>query len=198
MTVGNSSTAGGNTIIYGSCSIGLTTQDYPLFEVTSDGDVNMRGGNLTIMATNGVSQCEIIASNGNIETEGTIDASGTINGGSTATFAGLVSGHSFAATSDKRLKCNIEEIPAEEALDMCAKLKGYTYNWINNAKYGDEKQIGFIAQEAREVHASLVHEDENAMLRVDYDKTTAILTTAVTELWKEICALRLEIKELKK
>ena len=78
---------------------------------------------------------------------------------------------------------------------MC--IRDSTYNWINTIEYGKSEQIGFIAQKVQKVHECLVHEGNQGLLRVDYDKTTALLTTAVAELSSQILQLKQEIASLK-
>ena len=80
---------------------------------------------------------------------------------------------------------------------MCALLQGYTFEWTNPARYGQGEQIGFMAQEMMQVHSCLTMEDDDHWLRVDYDKTTAILATALTEMYKQVELLKEEVKQLK-
>ena len=105
------------------------------------------------------------------------------------------------AYSDIRLKTDIE--PIKGALDKVSNLEGVEYT----RKSTGEREIGFIAQDVKEVVPELVDvidastEEEDALpdLHVmKYQNTTALLVEAVKELKAEVDTLRQEISELKK
>ena len=105
------------------------------------------------------------------------------------------------AYSDIRLKTDIE--PIKDALDKVTNLEGIEYT----RKSTGEREIGFIAQDVKEVVPELVDvidastEEQDALpdLHVmKYQNTTALLVEAVKELKAEVDTLRQEIAELKK
>ncbi|CAI8355461.1 MAG: Uncharacterised protein [Owenweeksia sp. TMED14] len=74
------------------------------------------------------------------------------------------------------------------ALDKILKLRGTSYNWrvgeIEGRKFTDDAQIGFIAQELREVYPEMVHEDEDGYLSVNYMQVVPVLVEAIKEQQK--------------
>ena len=64
---------------------------------------------------------------------------------------------SFIATagtftaSDKRIKCDIEEVDDEEALTQLRQIQPKTYAYKDKARRGDKRVLGFIADEVEEV-----------------------------------------------
>jgi hypothetical protein len=82
----------------------------------------------------------------------------------------------FATFSDSRLKKNIEDLPSQ--LDKINALRPVEFDYIKSG----ERQIGFIAQEVKEVYPDLVAESEDGMLTVTgLAKTEARLIKAIQE-----------------
>ena len=79
------------------------------------------------------------------------------------------------AYSDVRVKKNINTI--ENAVDTVNKLRGVTYQKIDNDEYG----IGVIAQELEKVLPHLVKTDEKGMKAVAYGNITGVLIEAIKE-----------------
>jgi hypothetical protein len=99
----------------------------------------------------------------------------------------------FGSPSDKRLKENIK--PIESALDKAMKLQGVTFDWKKSDSILDIKEdIGFIAQDVKEVVPELVRENENGMLSMRHQGITPILLEAIKELKAEIEELKKQIK----
>jgi hypothetical protein len=114
---------------------------------------------------------------------------------------------SSSRRSDDTYKTNV--IAIVNPLEIITKLNGVTYNWNTEVLDTNEKfltvvgtdtdtstQVGFIAQEVKEVAPTLVTSDEYG-LKVNYDLTTAFLVEAVKEQQKQIQALQRELLELK-
>lgn len=101
--------------------------------------------------------------------------------------------------SDRRLKSDIT--PFDNALNLLLSLNPVSYNW----KYDEyparqmpkERQIGFIAQEVKEVLPSLVSEGADGMLALDYAHLTPVLVGAVQEQQAKIETLEAELAEMK-
>jgi hypothetical protein len=53
----------------------------------------------------------------------------------------------YFATSDRRIKQNIQEIDDDRALQVVRKLKPVTYEYIDQVKHHNEREYGFIAQD---------------------------------------------------
>ena len=83
----------------------------------------------------------------------------------------------FVSMSDKTLKKNITTI--DNALDKVLEMRGVYFNWIDEQKYGNDQQIGFIAQEINEIFPQLVNSNGSGALHVNYSQTTAILVEAI-------------------
>tara|TARA_R100000655_G_scaffold29559_3_gene59743 strand:- start:3497 stop:7033 length:3537 start_codon:yes stop_codon:yes gene_type:complete len=90
--------------------------------------------------------------------------------------------------SDKRLKKNIADI--KYGLDDVLKLRGVEFDW-NRKDYAKKHDVGFIAQEVREVIPELVKRtsglnDKGSFLTVDYAKLVPVLVESIKDLKKEI------------
>ena len=97
----------------------------------------------------------------------------------------------FATFSDSRLKKNIEDLPSQ--LDKINALRPVEFDYIKSG----EHQIGFIAQEVREVYPDLVAAGEDEMLTViGLGKTEARLIKAIQEQQTIINELKTRIEAL--
>lgn len=123
-----------------------------------------------------------------ISTVGDIDISGNI------AYSGTI-----ANSSDKRYKKDIVSLPS--SLSKVLNLHGVNYRYKSEEfpekKFNDRLQIGFIAQEVREVVPELVSEDKDGYLSVDYSKVTPLLVEAIKELKKMIDTQNEYINQLK-
>ncbi len=98
----------------------------------------------------------------------------------------------WTVSSDERLKTNITTI--ENALDKVEKLRGVNFEWKNNNK----TDIGFIAQEVKDVVPEIVSEDGlNGYYTMETSQITAVLVEAMKEQQKQIEAQQKEISQLK-
>ena len=98
------------------------------------------------------------------------------------------------SSSDITLKKNIENITYGLSSMMC--LRPVFYNWIPES-LGEQKEIGFIAQEVREIIPEVVGENWNCTLSLDYPKLTAVLTKSIQEQQCQICSQATIIHQLK-
>jgi hypothetical protein len=96
----------------------------------------------------------------------------------------------FGSPSDKRLKENIK--PIESALDKVKKLQGVTFDWKekDNKILDIKEDIGFIAQDVKEVLPELVRENQDGMLSMRHQGIAPILVEAIKELKAEIEELK--------
>ena len=106
--------------------------------------------------------------------------------------------HSHNIYSDSRLKIDVTEI--KDSLDGILSLRGVHFFW-NTSEYpdmglNDELQIGFIAQEVRQVYPELVSTDENGFMTVDYAKLIPVLVEAIKQQQLMIVDLQQQIIEL--
>jgi hypothetical protein len=103
------------------------------------------------------------------------------------------------ATSDLRLKKDLEVIP--NALDKVKSLSGYTYRKIDD-EANAKKRYGVIAQEVLAVAPELTFEftnedDPNTYYSVHYDKLPALLIEAIKDQQVIIETLKSEVEILK-
>ena len=104
---------------------------------------------------------------------------------------GEITAYSSTVASDERLKTNIKH--TKYGLEDVLKMRGVEFNWREklNGKY----DIGFIAQEMKEIAPELVSEvdglhGEDSHLAVDYTKVVPILVESIKELKKELDGIR--------
>ena len=97
---------------------------------------------------------------------------------------GIIYASDFSASSDIRLKTNIE--PLHNSLDKIKQLHGITYNW-NELSQKDQtvRQAGVIAQDVQKVLPEAVHETDG-FLSVSYNKLVPLLIEGMKEQQKQI------------
>lgn len=110
-------------------------------------------------------------------------AGGTMSGSLSVTGDITASGN-ITAYSDARLKSDVETI--SDALDLVCSMRGVRFTM------NDERSIGVIAQELRQIAPELVREgaDGDHLLSVAYGNITGILIEAIKELRDEVAELR--------
>ena len=95
------------------------------------------------------------------------------------TYTGYISYNGgFTDVSDVSLKENIVSI--DNALDKVTQLDGRYFNWISEDQ-GNDRQMGFIAQEVEHVIPEVVTTSEPGVKGVSYGKVTALLVNAIKE-----------------
>lgn len=115
----------------------------------------------------------------------------TTSAGITVTGAITATGD-VTAFSDQRLKEDIK--PLEDSLEKVQAIKGVSFVKKNDE---DKKQnIGFIAQQLKEILPEVVHENEDGIHSVAYGNITALLVEAVKEQQEIISQLEERIVEL--
>ena len=96
---------------------------------------------------------------------------------------GRLSATFLDALSDENLKKDISTV--DGAVDKVKQLRGVAYTWEES----EEKSIGVIAQELREVLPELVSESENG-LSVNYNGIIGVLIEAIKEQQRQIDELK--------
>jgi len=114
----------------------------------------------------------------------TANAASTItSGGLYVTGIGTFTGDVWAAgtqyTSDRRLKENIE--PLIVSMDDVFKLQGVSFDWKED-QYSRGKQIGFIAQEVREIFPDVVKIGDDGIHSMNYQGLIPVMIEALKEL----------------
>lgn len=109
----------------------------------------------------------------------------------------LASG-SITEFSDRRFKTNMVDL--QGALASVLKLRGVEFDWRRDEfpehGFSDARQIGFIAQEVKEVVPEIVVEGSDGYLSVDYAKLTPLLVEAIRTQEEELAELRRANEEL--
>ena len=80
----------------------------------------------------------------------------------------------YSATSDRRIKKNIEDLDDVEALETVRALKPCKYDYKANYKKTQKKQIGFIAQEVQEVLPDAVHLVRDSLPNIQSNATVSL------------------------
>lgn len=99
----------------------------------------------------------------------------------------------WASASDLRLKRNVQTI--DNALNKVLNLRGVSYEWKDPKQKG--KQIGFIAQEAKDIIPEVVQGSEETNYSMQYAPITAVLVEGMKEQQSQIEQLKSENEELK-
>jgi hypothetical protein len=164
----------------GSLSIGITTVSGKLTVVPSS---NTQNGVYidSQSATDEANPMLVIRKYSNTSTTSQIFARFYINSttGSGQINANGASAAAFGSFSDQRLKENIVDLPSQ--LDNIMALRPVEFDYIESM--GGGHQIGFIAQEVKEVYPDVVSEDSDGMLMLtDMNKNDARLIKAIQEM----------------
>lgn len=108
----------------------------------------------------------------------------------------------FGTISDKRFKENIK--PLANCKEIILGLNPVSYNWrkdIYNKEHAGQEDIGFIAQDVKEICPLVVGEftlpgEDETYLKVKYEKVVPYLVKTVQDLIKENEELRKSMKDL--
>lgn len=95
------------------------------------------------------------------------------------------------SSSDKTLKTDDKTI--EYGLSAIQALRPISFKWIDEERFGSQREIGFIAQEMQTVVPEVVGTNNDKTLSIDYAKLTAVLVKAVQELKAEIDDLKTQL-----
>lgn len=110
-------------------------------------------------------------------------------------FSDQVYATNFNTTSDQRLKENFDDIST--ALDKIEQLEGYTFDWKDDTKNGNNRDIGFKAQEVNEVFPELVNYNaERDVYSMSYGGMSAVLTEGIKELYNNQRNLQFNLNNL--
>jgi len=115
----------------------------------------------------------------------------TINGTVGSFTAGTVTGTQFVATSDARLKTDIQLV--DNALDAINNLKGVEYDLTTSG----EHSMGVLAQDLIEIAPSLVLTGDDGHYAVNYSGLSAFFVEAIKEQQVQIKDQKEQIEELK-
>lgn len=94
-----------------------------------------------------------------------------------------VNGNIIRDPSDIKLKRNIETL--ENSLDKVLKLRGVSYEWKDASRFGDQTEIGFIAQEVQEVLPEVIRAD-GEYLAMNTRNILGVVVEAIKEMWNKV------------
>ena len=141
------------------------------------------GGNLAGLTNTAVARTNLGL--GSMATKSATDYDASIAGKAAltgATFTGVVTAPNFVASSDVRLKSEVETI--SDALALVASLRGVRFTMDGS------RQIGVIAQEVAPALPEVVRSDvETGQLSVAYGNIAGLLIEAVKELAARVAIL---------
>ena len=98
------------------------------------------------------------------------------------------------SSSDATLKTKVTKLT--DQLGIVKQLNPVAYNWIDTEILGEQREIGFIAQEVEPLIPEVIGKNHNGKLSVDYPKITAVLTKALQEAILRIEALEQRLTDL--
>ncbi len=105
----------------------------------------------------------------------------------------------IGACSDGRFKDHVETIG--DALAVIEKLRGVDFDWkrseFSDHQFADGKQLGFVAQEVKDVLPMLVSQGSDGYFSVDYGRLTPVLVEAVKQQQKIIDGQKGELSAVK-
>ena len=102
---------------------------------------------------------------------------------------------SQTTTSDQTLKTDI--VPIDNALDKVLNMNGVYFNWIDQEKFNNRHQVGFLAQNVETVVPELVLTDNSGIKSVNYSQLVAVLVEAIKEQNNVIKQLKTDVELLK-
>lgn len=135
-------------------------------------NTTISGSGETETKSTSISGINSISAAGNISTAGNI----TTTNGNIKTESGYVEGQYFNATSDRRLKQNIEDYKCEKSI---LELPIKKYEFINSP---GKIHIGCIAQDLQKICPEIVSEDEKGYLSIQENKLIYLLLQEIKEL----------------
>jgi len=106
----------------------------------------------------------------------------------------IVDNDSSSMFSDRRLKTDIRKI--KTSLQDIEQLNGVKFYWKNKKRFGEQEEVGVIAQDIEKVYPQLIVTNKEGYKKVKYQFLVAPLIEAVKELKKENEALSKRIKAL--
>jgi hypothetical protein len=173
----------------------LSSADWTTFNTKVNRLGDTMTGTLTL-TSNGLAMAgdQLVVSGGNVgvgvatPTE-KLDVGGDLNLSTGSSFrintTAICTASGCTVSSDERLKENIE--PLNGALDQILQLRGVKYRYRDEKKFGNQRQIGLIAQEVEKVYPEVVQTDSKTGLKsVAYDHLVAPLIEAVKTLYGKI------------
>jgi type II secretory pathway pseudopilin PulG len=107
--------------------------------------------------------------------------------------------YNWTVPSDRRFKHHLR--PLTKMMNKIFKIQGVRFEWNETYPYAPmhhRQELGFIAQEVREVFPEVVYEDEDGYLKVEYEKLLPVLWEGFKEIRREEKVMNQELQELER
>jgi len=182
---------------WGIASTNLAAGDFGIYQSNSNAGNPITAGTARLYITSGGGVClgyttdagyqlrmsGYLYVGGNIVVAGDGSFGGLAGSGNRAVYSNA-RGQLTNSSSDKTLKTNVSQIAY--GLDTVLNLKPISFNWIDTENMGTQTEIGFIAQEVKELIPEVIGINNNETLSLDYPKLTAVLVKAIQEQQAQI------------
>jgi hypothetical protein len=89
-------------------------------------------------------------------------------------------GYFIRTVSDIALKQNIKTLTG--SLAVVEKMHPVSFDWIDTAKYGSQREVGFIAQEMETIVPEVIGQSMDGIKSLEYSKLVAVMAGAIQEL----------------
>jgi hypothetical protein len=122
---------------------------------------------------------------------GTVQSTDLLGGATNLTTD--ANGNIIRDPSDVRLKENVETL--DGALEKVLALRGVSYEWIDKERFGDQVEIGFIAQEVDEVVPEVVTKG-GEYWSLNSKNLVAVVVEAMKEVWAKVSGHEERLGEL--
>ncbi len=132
------------------------------------------------------------SNNGTLTVAGAVQSSDLLGGATNLTTDS--NGNIIRDPSDVRLKEDISTI--DEALSTLLQLRGVRYKWRDTERFGEQVEIGFIAQEVEAVLPEVVRTGGDYW-SLNTRNIVAVVVEAVKELWGTIQTTQADVADLK-
>jgi hypothetical protein len=103
----------------------------------------------------------------------------------------------FIEVSDLRYKKNLAAIP--NAIDKVTRLRGVSFDWrqeeFPELNFSKGRNLGFIAQEIKEVLPEVVSQDSKGYYSVAYSNVVPVLVEAIKEQQQTIAQLQMQLQK---
>lgn len=148
-------------------------------------------GSLTVASETG--RGSFFVKGGDITVTSHRDSVAGVTYGGNLSVSGTAKAEVFRSTSDVRKKDNIKKLDAHDAMAKLLCIGPSSFRW----KSTGEQDLGFIAQELKEVFPELVKEDSDGFLTVNYQGLVPVMVSAIQLLFFRVTDLEQKLRENK-
>ena len=170
--------------------VGNTVSSLLLGQNADGGVIRGQGGNNALSFWTGGSGDTGAASSGTerarIDSSGNLQVSNLAGTGNRAVYS-TSTGILTNSSSDRTLKT--DDQPIAQGLEAVEAMRPVNFKWVDEERFGTQREIGFIAQEMQELVPEVVGTNHDGTLSIDYPKLTAVLVKAVQELSAKVASL---------